>query len=326
MDTGNHPDPFQDAMSHGVQRAVQVASSVMTGAQVYVYLKRTQARAVAERDERARRALGAQISADRDAARAGWTPALDPGWLQQADVFQTARAWSAAMPYADRSVPWYEPAAATAMRKCEGRLRVLHPNAMARYDRLRSEGMGPAEAMRQAALLFAGPPRAHDTPYAPQPILDAGNGENLIWTAAGPVPGPEASDGLAGADAQERRGRQIVEALQTRARAQGRDPLGEAEQRTVLETVTNLPADVIDRVVRPGTAAGLVRAEQGRAATAGAATARTARAARPWERDFPLPIGDVVADAGSASQVAASSQAAAPAPAKPQARRAGPRP
>jgi hypothetical protein len=327
MDTGNHPDPFQDAMSHGVQRAVQVASSVMTGAQVYVYLQRTQARAVAERDERARRALGAQIRADRDAARAGWTPGLDAGWLRQADVFQAARTWSAAMPYADRSVPWYEPTAATAMRKCEERLRELHPNAMARYDRLRSDGMGPAEAMREAAHLFAGPPRAHDAPYAPQPVLDAGNGQNLIWTAAGPGPGPGASDGLAGADAQVRRGRQIVEALQTRARTQGRDPLGEAEQRTVLETVTNLPADVIDRVVHPSTATRLARTGQGHAAaTAGAATARTAPAARPWERDFPLPIDDVVADAGSASQVAASSPAAAPARGKPQARRGGPRP
>jgi hypothetical protein len=27
---------------------------------------------------------------------------------------------------------------------------------MAHYDRLRSEGMGPAEAMREAAILFAG--------------------------------------------------------------------------------------------------------------------------------------------------------------------------
>lgn len=361
MDAANHPDPFRDAMSHGLQRAVQVASSAVTGAQAYMYLQRTQARAVAERDERARRALGAQIRADRDAARADWAPALDPGWLTQADLLQTARAWGAAMPYADRSVPWYEPAAAKAMRKCEERLRVLHPNAMARYDRLRGEGMGPAEAMREAAFLFAGPARSYDAPYAPRPALDAEDGENVPWTAAGPGPGSE--DGLAAADAQDRRGRQIVEALQTRAGAQGRGPLGAAEQRTVLETVTNLPADVIDRVVRPDTAAGLTRAEQDRAAaaertrasdldaasdltatpgtdertqnlagardaaaTANGATARAAQQARPWERDFPLPIGDVVANAGNAARAVASSSAAAPAPAKPQASHAGPRP
>jgi hypothetical protein len=49
--TENHPDPF---------------------------LKRTQARAAAERDEQTRRVLTAQIRADRDAARARWAPALDP--------------------------------------------------------------------------------------------------------------------------------------------------------------------------------------------------------------------------------------------------------
>ena len=163
---------------------------------MYVYLKRTQARAAAERDERARRALTAQIRADRDAARAGWAPALDPDWLRQADLFEAARAWGAAMPYADRSVPWYEPAAATAMRKCEERLRDLHPHAMARYDRLRGDGMGPAEAMREAAPLFASPPRAHDAPYTPRPVLDAGNDENLTWAASWPRARPRRTQGL----------------------------------------------------------------------------------------------------------------------------------
>jgi hypothetical protein len=80
------------------------------------------------------------------------------------------------MPYADRSVPWYEPAAATAMRKSEERLHDLHPYAMARYDQLRADGMSPADAMNEAAPLFARPPRAHDAPYAPRPVLTAANG------------------------------------------------------------------------------------------------------------------------------------------------------
>jgi len=193
MDSGNHPDPVSEAMSHGLQRAVQVASSAMTGAQVYLYLKRTQARAMAERDERTRRALAAQISADRAEARAGWAPALDPAWLRQADLARTAQAWGAAMPYADRAMPWYEPAAATAMRKCEERLRVLDPHAMARYDQLRAEGMSPAEAMREAAPLFGRLRTAHDAPYQARPILDAGIGENLTWTATGPGQGPAGS-------------------------------------------------------------------------------------------------------------------------------------
>ena len=70
MTAETHPDPFQDAMGHGLQRAMQVASCAVTAAQVYVYQQRTQGLATAERDERARRALNAQIRADREAARA----------------------------------------------------------------------------------------------------------------------------------------------------------------------------------------------------------------------------------------------------------------
>ena len=66
---------------------------------------------------------------------------------------------------------------------------------------------------------------------------------------------------MPGAEALESRGRSIVTALQERARAGGREPLGHDELRTVLETVTNLPADVIDRVIRPGPADGRAQSE-----------------------------------------------------------------
>ena len=151
------------------------------------------------------------------------------------------------MPYADRGVPWYEPAAATAMRKCEDRLRHLHPYAMARYDRLRADGTGPAEAMREAAPLFARPSRVYDASSMPRPALSTGYGADLSWTADPPA--DHRSPGQTGMDdavAQERRGTQILDALQARAREQGRDPLGEAEQRTVLETITSLRPEVID--------------------------------------------------------------------------------
>ena len=315
MTAETHPDPFQDAMGHGLQRAIQVVSCAVTAAQVYAHQQRAQAMAAAERDERARRALTAQIRADRDNARTNWAPALDPDWLRQADLFQTARTWGAAMPYADRSVPWYEPAAATAMRKSEERLRDLHPRAMARYDRLRSDGMTPAEAMREAAPLFAGPPSAHDTPYTPRPTLDAGTGQNLTWTAAGPAPATGEPGGPDMAETQERRGRQIVAALQARAREQQRGPLGEAEQRTVLETITNLHPDVIDRVVRTDTSAGIPRARDA-VPTANLAavnaTARAGKSTRPWEQDFPVPIQTVVATAIGASPKRSAAPARAP--------------
>ena len=261
------------------------------------------------------------------------------------------------MPYADRAVPWYEPAAATAMRKCEERLRDLHPHAMARYDRLRADGMGPAEAMREAAPLFTRPPRVHDAHLHPAagartPRPPAGGAEHRPGPAPDPTPAPTAQ-------AQERRGRQIIDALQEQARAQGRDPLGEAEQRTVLETVTNLPPAVIDRIVpaRPGHRAwpapsrtappppnapaprtwtppptspprhardertqNLTGARDA-AATADAATARAARAARPWERDFPMPIHDVVAASSRQHRPGALARAPQP-PRRPATRRA----
>jgi hypothetical protein len=280
-----YPDPFQEAMQHGLQRALQIGASAATAAQVYAYHQKSQARAVSERDARANRVLNAQTRAERDAARADWSPALDPQWLRQADLLSTARAWGAATPYADRDVPWYEPTAATAMRKCEDRLRTHHPYAMAHYDRLRAQGARPAEAMAEAAPLFARPTHAHDAPMTPRPILGAGDGSGLSWTLVGPD--PVAPQPGADVGALEDRGRQILAALQARARGQGRDPLGPDEQRTVLETISNLPPEVIDRIVEPHT----------RSAPIDPAGLGPARRARPWEGDFPVPIQKVVATA-----------------------------
>jgi hypothetical protein len=313
MDADNHPDPFQDAAHDGLHRALQVGYAAAAGLQIYLHHRKTQAQMAAERDETARRALNAQIRADTGAARAEWAPALDPRWLRGADLPQTARAWGAAMPYADRATTWYEPAAAAAMRTCEQRLRTLHPHAMARYDRLRAGGIAPADAMRETAPLFARPSRTY-APATPRPALEAGNGAS----PSGPA-----------VDVLERRGRQIVQALQDQALARGRGPFGEAAQRTVLEAITALPPEVIDRVVQPGTAptaqpqpgtvavarensttavgaaagpaAAAVTGGQtsspaaGRSAAADASAAGAAGMPRPWERDFPTPIRAVLA-------------------------------
>jgi hypothetical protein len=192
LGSDQHPDPLRDAMQDLVYRAVQVGSFAVTGIQVYAYHRRAQARIVAEQDHRARRALNAQLRTERDADRTRWQPALDPGWLRRASLFETAGAWGAALPYTDRDVPWYEPAAATAMTRCEERLRTLHPYAMTHYDRLRSEGAGPGEAMREAAPLFARHPYARDAPSVPRHMLEADSlrhGEDPTAAAAAP-PGP----------------------------------------------------------------------------------------------------------------------------------------
>jgi len=353
MEAETHPDPLREAVSLGLQRTMQAVSCAVTAAQVVTYHQKTQARIVAQQDERARRALTTQIRADRDAARAGWAPALDERWLRNAAFYDTARAWSAAVPYADRNVPWYEPAAATALRKTEERLRELHPFAMARYDRLRADGVPAAEAMEEAAPLFALSPRARSWPHAPRSPLTAGTGTDpgIADTTA---PGTETSE-TPSADLEER-GRNIAAALQEQARAEQRDPLGPDELRTVLETITNLPYDVIHRVTRPAAADGLATAGQDRAGTAeraraadldaatdraatpaldertdklaqagdaaATASAATARGTRPWERDFPVPIRDVVASTASPAQAAAP-PSAPPRPAVSQAPRTG---
>jgi len=164
------------------------------------------------------------------------------------------------------------------------------------------------------------------------------------------VPGPETL---------ELRGRSIVTALQERARAEGREPLGQDELHTVLETITNLPANVIDRITRPVPADGRTQSEQNHAAveraraadldeatdlkatpgldertanlteardaaaTASAAAARASRTARPWERDFPVPIREVVAGAAASPTPAAAPRTAAVRPAASQADRPG---
>jgi len=294
MDPGSHPDLFAEAMGHGLQRAVQVSYCAATAAQVYASRRRSQVRIDAEHDELARAALRDQGRAERDASRAGWAPAMDPEWLYQAGLLATARAWGAAAPYADRTAPWYEPAAATAVRRCEERLRFLHPHAMARYDRLRAQGVAPAQAMAQAAALFAGPPRPHDAPYEPAPALEAGNGQ----ARSGPGPQPGGAGGPSG-DEPDR----AVTA--ERARATDRDAA----------------------VGMPGVPRASERAANlGRSGDAdGTASPVTARAARPWDRDFPIPIRDVVAaaaqTAGAVAQSVPAPQVSATRAARPVSRR-----
>ena len=308
MDSETYSDPFHDALGHGLQQAVQIASTAVTGAQAYAYLKRVHDRTVAERRGRSRRATTAEAAADRGTARAQWAPGLDPHWLRRADLIQTARIWGAAMPYADRSTAWYDSTAEKAMRNCEERLRGLHAAAMAHYDRLRGEGRGPAEAMREAAFLFARPAAAYEGHYMPRSALGAGSGQDLTWVA-GPEPGASDLDSadLAEADVQERRGRQIVDAWQAQARARGNGPLGGAEQRLLLETATNLPADVIDRVVQPATGNTRHEPEHDHA---GQEAARSPRTDRPWVHDFPVPIGEVVAAAANATTATGPATAA----------------
>jgi hypothetical protein len=195
MDSASsYPDPLADALGHGSQRAARIASVVVAAAYGYAQYRARRDRLAAAGDERSARVVADQQRAAYQQARAGWAAALDPRWLGGAGFVQAARAWGAAAPFAGG-----DPLAASAVRRCEDRLRVLHPYGMARYDRLRAEGAGLIEAMRQAAPLFIRQPYARPgEPPAPRPALGAaasGAGADAARRAAGALSGQPAAGG-----------------------------------------------------------------------------------------------------------------------------------
>ena len=276
--SAHHPDPFGEGFSHSSQKAAQFIS--MAGAAYEIAARRKAIRAArdAARTEQQHRALQEQERAARADVRARWAPAHDARWLAQADLLQVGGAWGAAAPYADT-----DPEAASALRKAEGRLRVLHPYAMARYDRLRVEGADPLEAMREAVYLFAREPHARPgQPATTRPGIEAGTPGTGSWPdaaeaarAGAPQPGPRPD---LYQDA-EQRGRQIAERLQARALAERGSRLSPDELATALEASTTLPAEVIARLARARSEENIpTRAERARAAdldrAAAAASAR----------------------------------------------------
>lgn len=249
MDPSDHyAEPFGEALSYSSQRAAQLISLAVAAAQVAAHRKALSEARKAARDEHARRALREDERAIYEQARAGWAPAHDPRWLAQADLLQAARAWGAAAAYADA-----DPVAASAMRKSEERLRTLHPYAMARYDRLRSEGASPLDAMREAAPLFTREPHARPGQPGTQLRLGAataGPDADLVAGVTDSSLRPPAPDQDPDRRETEHRGQQIVWRLQARAYAERGSVLDPAELATALEATTNLPAEVIARLAR----------------------------------------------------------------------------
>jgi hypothetical protein len=125
----HHPEPFGEAFRESSQRAAQMISLVAAATEVAVHRQAARNDRQAGRYEQARRALQEQGRALQEQqraahrqARAQWAPAHDQRWLAQADLFQVARTWGAAAPYAGT-----EPGAASGMCKCEERLRTPPP-------------------------------------------------------------------------------------------------------------------------------------------------------------------------------------------------------
>jgi len=180
--SAQHPEPFGEALSHSSQRVTQLTSLVAAAAEVAIRLHAARAARQAAQDTQARHALEEQQRTAHAQARARWAPACDARWLAQADLLQAAGTWGAATPWAGT-----DPAAAAAMHKSEERLRTLHPFAMTRYDRLRSQGAGPLDAMREATPMFGLHPHARPAHSRQRPEIEA--------PAAGTDPGPWTADG-----------------------------------------------------------------------------------------------------------------------------------
>jgi hypothetical protein len=186
MEPAHYTDPLEDALTHGSQRVAQIASLAAATAQVVMQRKALEdARRAPRKEEPAAQALSDQERLLHQQARLGWAPAHDAQWLAQADLIQVARAWASAATYSDA-----DPAAASAMHKCEERLRKLHPYAMARYDRLRTDDMSPLDATREAAPLFGlspAPALAILRLRVPRPALLSARRRALPMTWRGPT-------------------------------------------------------------------------------------------------------------------------------------------
>jgi hypothetical protein len=272
--SGHYADPFGEALSHSSQRVTQLTSLVAAAAEVGIHLKAARTARQAAQDPQAQRVLDDRERTARAQARATWAPAHDARWLAQADLPQTAGTWGAAAPWAST-----DPTAASAMRKSEERLRTLHPFAMTRYDRLRSDGASPLDAMREAAPLFGLHPHARPAPTRSPLAIGA--------PTADAAPEPGITDGTSSQSAQEpdpyqdaeHRGRRIAERLQAQALYGRGAELSPDELATALEQATSLPAEVIARLARARSEERVAEgAERARAADLGhASTARSGR-------------------------------------------------
>ncbi|MFB4298486.1 hypothetical protein [Actinomadura sp. NTSP31] len=234
--TNQYPDPVAEGFSHSGERMIQIITMATALKQGYARRAARLQAAELARDAAAERAESAAQQAAFSEARARWVRAHDRKWLQHAGLLHVAEAWGAAVPHAADSA-----SAAGAMGKCEKRLRDLHPHAMSHYDRARTDGMEPLEAMRKAAPFFTRDPNVRTgEPAAARPALAEGSGAEWVAT----IYGPHRSDWENAR--QEQRAHRIADQLRDRLHSQGREPRPD-ELRTALKATTNLPDEVITK-------------------------------------------------------------------------------
>jgi hypothetical protein len=254
-----HPDPFGD-LARGQLNNLTVAASFAEAVARWRY---TQALERSERDgrqaEQSTRAAEQHgvdeaiirrfDAAQHRAAAAIYTRAGDTEFLRTADLRTAAGMWGAAVGYRDR-----DPAAAEAMRRTEIRLRILQPDAMAAYDRLRAGGAGPVEAMRHAVSQME--PGGHARPGYDRagwlPPTQAAGGDMVRRGSGADVPRPFATVGML------THLRQLDSYLASVAAATPNDPVA-ANSIGVIRAGLRRDIDYIDGALRgtgPGTTVG----------------------------------------------------------------------
>jgi hypothetical protein len=240
VEPAQRASPAEDAASHGSPVVARITSLAVTAGQI-VSQRRVLYGAVAagRQDDPATQALWRQEKVLRWAYGMWWASAHDPRWLARADVLSIAYAWGSAAAFADT-----ERSAASALRKCEDRLRVLHPYAMAHYDRLRADGSAPPDAMRDTAPLFSrhlhprtGEPRVPRPALAEGPVTDV-SPAGLTSGPAGPADQVLDKENKMRPDSADSR-------THARSKPAPAPPDGPGEPGLAAETVTSLPEGLI---------------------------------------------------------------------------------
>ncbi|GIH51620.1 hypothetical protein SAMN05421833_12934 [Microbispora rosea] len=248
MDGEHYDDPMREALGRAAGRTAQLTSLLAVAVQAGVDVARRRAEIAQARDLAARRELERQAHAVRQAARTRWAPAQDARWLGEADLLDVGRVWSTAVPHAAD-----DPTAEAAVRKCEERLRTLHPQAMADYDRRRADGMSRLEAMRQAAPSFSRDARG---PAPRRAAVTVGVGHEAVFDSFEHGPFREDWERARWERAAEQRAHGLLDEL---GACPGAAAPTDEELRSVLESRTNLPLQAVDVAVatRTSTAAAL---------------------------------------------------------------------
>jgi hypothetical protein len=143
----------EDPVGQAGSKVVQYVSLATMAAEAVAQVRQQRAARQAATDERTVRALRAQQTAARAAARMQWSPVLDPRRRRALSLADTGLAWAASQAWRP-----LDPEAQRASEQATERLRELRPDVMDRYDRLTGSGLSEVEAMRRVAPFFDSPP------------------------------------------------------------------------------------------------------------------------------------------------------------------------